>query len=319
MLLGIIICCSFSLGGAIAFANESDNPTTQSTTKDDMDVTLGEIESTLMDHLKQRGLNYSLHSEELSNYLYDQLVNRSDKELEKLESYENILAYASEYIYRETLPNDSRDHSVEDIDSVSDLTLNDIKDIVDEENLETEQLAIESHKNIQPTPRAMFTNNHVANYARTFAFRYNPAYANYDSRGGDCTNFASQALRAGGAKDGVTGYPTYINWSSKRSNLGLADSAAWINANSFRQYWQVKGRSVTRHTSKSAVSNTAKLGDILNYANKKTGRSWHNAIVTEKKGGTLYVSQHSSNRNNDNWNNIPINFGTDYVYVIRAL
>lgn len=37
----------------------------------------------------------------------------------------------------------------------------------------------------------------AVNYARKWAFKRNPKYANFDSMGGDCTNFASQVLHAG--------------------------------------------------------------------------------------------------------------------------
>ena len=36
-------------------------------------------------------------------------------------------------------------------------------------------------------------------YARRWAFSTNPAYYNFENIGGDCTNFVSQCLYAGGA------------------------------------------------------------------------------------------------------------------------
>ena len=36
-------------------------------------------------------------------------------------------------------------------------------------------------------------------YARRWAFSANPAYYNFENIGGDCTNFVSQCLYAGGA------------------------------------------------------------------------------------------------------------------------
>ena len=37
----------------------------------------------------------------------------------------------------------------------------------------------------------------AVNYARRWAFSRNPAYANFDEMGGDCSNFVSQCLLAG--------------------------------------------------------------------------------------------------------------------------
>lgn len=312
-ILGLVFCCSIGFGANVVYADEVVN-----TVDSGMDMTLGEIENVLMTYLKERGLNYSLHSKELSDYLYDQLTSSSDQELTKLDEYDNILAYAAEYIYLETLP--AEDGGASTIEESSDMTLADVKEIVDEENLEASQKVSEQENSVpRISPRGVWSNNHVSNYARTFGTRPNPAYNNYDGRGGDCTNFASQALRAGGAKDGVTGYPGYIDWSSKRTSQGLKDSAAWINADAFRQYWQVKGRSVRRYSNRNDVNKNAQLGDILNYANKKTGRSWHNAVVTDKLNGNIYISQHSTNRTNWNWNSISLSLNDNYVYIIRAI
>ena len=44
-------------------------------------------------------------------------------------------------------------------------------------------------------------------YAHRWAYRRNPMFYNYDEIGGDCTNFASQVLLAGGADMNFT--PTY--------------------------------------------------------------------------------------------------------------
>ena len=46
-------------------------------------------------------------------------------------------------------------------------------------------------------------------YAHRWAFGRNPAYYDYESLGGDCTNFASQCLRAGGA---VMNYTPTFGW-----------------------------------------------------------------------------------------------------------
>jgi len=44
-------------------------------------------------------------------------------------------------------------------------------------------------------------------YAHRWAYDRNPAFYNYDNIGGDCTNFASQVLLAGGAEMDYT--PTF--------------------------------------------------------------------------------------------------------------
>lgn len=52
-------------------------------------------------------------------------------------------------------------------------------------------------------------------YAHRWAFGRNPRFYNYDAIGGDCTNFASQVLFAGGAPMNYT--PTY-GWYYRNAN-----------------------------------------------------------------------------------------------------
>ncbi len=46
-------------------------------------------------------------------------------------------------------------------------------------------------------------------YAHRWAYGRNPAYYNYEALGGDCTNFASQCLYAGG---GIMNYTPTFGW-----------------------------------------------------------------------------------------------------------
>jgi len=52
-----------------------------------------------------------------------------------------------------------------------------------------------------------YSRNKAVAYAHKWAFARNPRYQNYDDMGGDCTNFVSQCLHAGGARMNYT--PVY--------------------------------------------------------------------------------------------------------------
>ena len=58
-------------------------------------------------------------------------------------------------------------------------------------------------------------------YARRWAYGRNPAFYDYENIGGDCTNFASQCLYAGG---GVMNYDDPFGWYYIDSNQ---KSASW--------------------------------------------------------------------------------------------
>ncbi|UZQ52305.1 amidase domain-containing protein [Clostridium kluyveri] len=61
----------------------------------------------------------------------------------------------------------------------------------------------------------------ASEYAQTWAMSYNPYYQHFDGNGGDCTNFASQAIHAGGLPYGLSWQP-YTN--------------AWIRVITLRDY-----------------------------------------------------------------------------------
>lgn len=52
-------------------------------------------------------------------------------------------------------------------------------------------------------------------YAHRWAFSRNPAFLNFDTLGGDCTNFASQVLYAG---SGVMNYTPVFGWYYRTAN-----------------------------------------------------------------------------------------------------
>ena len=52
----------------------------------------------------------------------------------------------------------------------------------------------------------------MANYLEKYWSKYNSAYRSFSGKGGDCTNFANQALRAGGWKDKAGWYKNANYW-----------------------------------------------------------------------------------------------------------
>lgn len=44
----------------------------------------------------------------------------------------------------------------------------------------------------------MYNREKAVAYAHRWAYGFNPAYGNFTDMGGDCTNFLSQCLHAGG-------------------------------------------------------------------------------------------------------------------------
>ncbi|MBC6309032.1 amidase domain-containing protein [Listeria sp. FSL L7-1582] len=301
LFMGIIMLLGLSFMGPLAANAEEVDAS--------METTIGDIEKSLLAYLDTRGWQFEIGSAEMGDYLYKQLSEEEDNEITKLDNYEDILAYATEYIYQETSNESTTIHDIQD------MTLQDVKEEVEGE---ASTLANDSFVEVPRLLKASgYNRTAAANYALKYALSHNKSYKSYGGSGGDCTNFVSQAIYAGGMRGTSTGYPLYKTWSSTLTQTGRSDSAAWINANEFRLYWQIKKSNVTVYSSRADLSKKANVGDVINYANKKTGRSWHNCIVTDKSGNTLYISQHSGDRKNNNWNSISIDTKVNKLSLIK--
>ena len=65
-------------------------------------------------------------------------------------------------------------------------------------------------------------------------------YFTYPDEGGDCTNFASQVVRAGGmSMTAAVDNPGDSSWYYYGSSWGRGRSSSWTSATKFRTYWAV--------------------------------------------------------------------------------
>ncbi|MFF8968348.1 amidase domain-containing protein [Streptomyces sp. NPDC014995] len=128
----------------------------------------------------------------------------------------------------------------------------------------------------------------MAAYAKQYWSTYNPAYPDFNGQGagGDCTNFVSQSLKAGGWKH-VPGYVyDYTRW------FGNADiqSHSFIGVNE----WSWFAQNSKRTTSLANVYQMD-VGDVLQVDFDKDGSKDHTMIVTSRSRGVPYLTYHSTN------------------------
>ena len=118
-------------------------------------------------------------------------------------------------------------------------------------------------------------------YAHQYYENYNPAYPNYNSSGGDCANFVSQCLYAGGLK---------------QDSVWYSGSRAWISCNNQINYFKGKGYKVIDYASASDI----KPGNPVYYYNGS--KITHTAIcVGYDSNGTPLVAAHNKNHWNYEW------------------
>ncbi|MFJ3203314.1 amidase domain-containing protein [Streptomyces sp. NPDC086989] len=127
----------------------------------------------------------------------------------------------------------------------------------------------------------------MAKYAEKYWSSYNPAYRKFSGAGGDCTNFISQALNAGGWK-AVPGSTTdYRNWWYD----GAKQSDSWVGANEWAWFTLSNQRAANL-----ANVYQADIGDIVQVDFNKDGSKDHSMMVTYRSSaGMPYLTYHSTN------------------------
>lgn len=131
--------------------------------------------------------------------------------------------------------------------------------------------------------------------ARDYAYKYwssyNPAYTSYKGNGGDCANFVSQCIHAGGI-------PTDATWK--------ADSVSWIRASAVPSYMMNKG-----YATKTSYTN-ATAG---NFAYTSSGAG-HAVLVTINDGAKIAYTAHTTDRKDAAFSSTDLN-GNYSFYVIK--
>ncbi len=131
---------------------------------------------------------------------------------------------------------------------------------------------------------------------------YNPRYNDFNGEGGDCTNFISQSLRAGGFRPSGE-----WAWHAAKSD----GTRAWSNAEGLYYYLTGSGRGhLVASGTYSALARAddvhaspisrVRPGDVIAY--RERGKIVHLAIATARSaGGYLLVNSHTADRYHVPW------------------
>lgn len=140
-----------------------------------------------------------------------------------------------------------------------------------------------------------YSRENAVKYALQFALTPNPDYyyfSPYVSVGGDCTNFISQCLFAGGAPMSYKNEPWWYR-DKKRYSL------SWTVANLFYICLIRRGRLNIPGLQGIEVPdiNLLEAGDLILYEDE-SGKVYHSTIVTSFYFGYPLISQHTYNAMN---------------------
>lgn len=137
-------------------------------------------------------------------------------------------------------------------------------------------------------------------YASTYWSDYNSAYPDWSSYGGDCANFVSQCLYAGGktmvGSAGSSNATNQSNWFSYGTTASTSNvSSTWRGALAFGNYWSNKALAYQEFTFdelEEAVA-FAYRGDAIVFYND-SGTTGHVAFVYNYTTSDLVLAAHTT-------------------------
>ena len=136
----------------------------------------------------------------------------------------------------------------------------------------------------------------IVQYAYYYALTPNKDYPNFEEagvRGGDCTNFISQAMRAGGWPDAKGWYRNRTSWWSVVSPFPPTQSWTWINADYFFSFIQSSSRVRTTDRVANLIP-----GDVISvdFDPQNNNGMDHTMLVSRKSNdGNIYLAYHTNN------------------------
>lgn len=165
---------------------------------------------------------------------------------------------------------------------------------------------------VSPVSAALaYNGSAAAQYADQYATSYNPLYPSFANSGGDCANFVSQALNAGGILPRTSGTGDATWFMTKTGKHAFSWSASWVNA-------QDNSVFLTQHLTGAMVIGTyvglqpgqivpsgASQGDVVLYDWNNDGVYDHESLVTTADGQS--VDAHTNNRLHAYWTLAPYN------------
>jgi hypothetical protein len=131
----------------------------------------------------------------------------------------------------------------------------------------------------------------AANYDTTWALHRNPMWANdsVPGHGGDCTNFVSQALHAGGWIMIPPSYLSLCPWYAEPFDYSRRSrTPSWASANHFGKLLRICGRA------RPCLFSELMIGDVIQQGLPGYDYPSHTMIVTKIAQGNIYLSYHST-------------------------
>ena len=142
---------------------------------------------------------------------------------------------------------------------------------------------------------SFYNRTNAAQYVYDYTGSFNPNYTNYTNYGGDCTNFVSQVLAAGGMPmTQSVSNPTTNDWYYYGPNWGTQRTATWTDAHQFRYYWadvngvgsikanaflKLKAGEFDTYSKWMQLYRYLEPGDIIQYVRPSDWKTYHSQAI----------------------------------------
>lgn len=207
------------------------------------------------------------------------------------EREEDIHYLISEYLEADNVGLENREQYLKDLEAAL------IQRGKDEIALQKEARIVNREQvNTQSKDIGGYNRNEAVNYANTWYATTNPAYEYYGNVGGNCNNFISQALAAGGIEYDLTGDERWY------SNITYGSpSYSWVLVDQFYDY-AVNNQEGGFKASVTDSLYAGKEGDILQFGENNDWK--HSVIITglvkDEDGNTIdyLIDSNTSDRQN---------------------
>lgn len=239
--------------------------------------------------------------------------------IKKIEGYTNMIKQ-EEYVTRLITEKYKKETSISNWKMNLDFLKMNYSSLVKDENIDIDLVNsyiggysfidnVKDYSNIKTKKRtktiSTYSPEKAVEYAITYAFNYNTSkYPSYAGKGGDCANFISQALHAGGKPMMGTNSANFNNWFCRSNQLWDVDkiSSTWRGADAFGDYWMTKAVSF-KDFDGSYFNDSSKFKKILSYGHRgdavsllnSNGRPFHTLIIIDYDKEDLICAAHSNN------------------------
>lgn len=279
---------------------------------------MDEIQDLLLDFFEENNISLEPGTRAYYSYICEQLLGNTDEELRSSPYWKLFHAYMAVYKNEAELAYWT-DYNVSLlIDDYTILSENPVQDFVSDASFLTstigsirnEMLAMDAvaeseRESSGISPLSSYSASDAIAYAREYALDYNDNYESWTiAQGGDCANFASQCLYAGGKPMNGTcsssgRYTDTTKWFHLQFGTLIKSygyTTTWINCGDFKRYWQGKCSGYYLKSSLPDLIETCSAGDIVQLCNEDTIVPYHTIIITYNNGSTIKYCGHSNDR-----------------------